>query len=139
VLSQAGIHAHEPEGGFYLFLDFSSLREQLAARGIADGPTLCSRLLDETGVAILPGAAFARPTEELTARLAYVDFDGAAAMAASEGISFHEQLPPSFLERWCGRVLGGVDRLAKWVVGGRDEEHTSRTTRHHARRLSNVA
>lgn len=139
VLSRAGIHAHEPEGGFYLFLDFSSFREQLAVRGIQDGPTLCNRLLDETGVAVLPGAAFAQPTEELTARLACVDFDGAAAMAASEGISLHDQLPHSFLDRWCGHVLEGLDRVTKWVTGGYDEKRISQTSGREMRRLSNVA
>jgi len=139
VLSDAGVHTHQPEGGFYLFLDFSSFREQLAARGIQDGLTLCNRLLDETGVALLPGAAFAQPAEELSARLAYVDFDGAAAMAASEDISFHEQLPHSFLERWCERVLGGMDHLAKWVRGSCDETRTSHRRGREMPRLSNVA
>ena len=139
VLAHAGIHVHEPEGGFYLFLDFSSQRDKLAARGIHDGPTLCSRLLDDTGVAVLPGAAFARSRKDLTARLAYVDFDGAAAMAASEEISFSEQLPQSFLERWCGHILEGVDRLAWWIDGGCDQERISHRKKPATRQLSNVA
>ena len=40
------------------------------------------KLLEETGVAILPGSAFGRPETELTARMAYVDFDGAKMLTA---------------------------------------------------------
>ncbi len=125
VLLRAGIQVHKPDGAFYLFLDFSPLREQLADRGIMDGPSLCSRLLDETGVAILPGVSFARPVHELTARLAYVDFDGANAMAASENVPLHEELPDHFIEQRCERVLQGVNRLAQWVTADRDAEVTS--------------
>ena len=114
-LGNAGLGVNVPVGAFYLFVDFSPLREQLAGRGIKDGPTLCSQLLAETGVAILPGASFARSEDELTARLAYVDFDGAAAMAASENTPLDDELPDEFIERWCERVLHGVQQIAQWL------------------------
>jgi aspartate aminotransferase len=116
MLVDASVGVHAPEGAFYLFLDFSPLRRQLAARGIEDGPALCNQLLADTGVAILPGASFARSEDELTARLAYVDFDGAAALAASESIPMDEELPNAFIERWCERVLQGVGRIVEWVA-----------------------
>jgi aspartate aminotransferase len=115
LLRQAGLNVHLPDGAFYLFVDFSPLREALAARGIEDGPTLCARLLEEAGVAILPGAAFAQPHKELTARLAYVNFDGAHALAASESVPLHEELPAGFIRQYCERVLVGVERLVDWV------------------------
>jgi aspartate aminotransferase len=115
VLRQAGLAVHPPDGAFYLFVDFSPLRERLAARGIHDGPSLCNRLLTETGVAILPGASFARSPEELTARLAYVNFDGALALAASEEFPLDEPLPEDFTRRYCEGVLAGVENIADWV------------------------
>ena len=114
-LNGAGLRVHAPVGAFYLYLDFSPLRDALASRGIADGPTLCNRLLDETGVAILPGRAFAQTHGDLTARLAYVDFDGARALAASENIPLHEELPPAFTAQWCSHVLEGVARIVEWI------------------------
>ena len=114
-LRQAGLGVHLPDGAFYLFLDFSPLGERLAARGIEDGPSLCARLLEETGVALLPGASFARLPQELTARLAYVNFDGAHALAASENIPLHEELPAGFTRQYCERVLIGVERIVEWV------------------------
>lgn len=116
MLSRAGVRVHSPTGAFYLFPDFSPLRERLAERGIEDGPTLCHRLLDEAGVAILPGVAFAQSRAHLTARLAYVDFDGARALAASEKIPLHEPLPPDFTRQWCERVIHGVEGITEWIA-----------------------
>jgi aspartate aminotransferase len=116
ILTAAGVSVNEPEGAFYLFADFSPLRERLAARGVEDSTTLCDCLLEEAGVATLPGVSFARPPEELTARLAYVDFDGARALAASENIPLDQPLPSDFPQRWCERTLQGVQRIADWVA-----------------------
>ena len=49
-------------------------------RGIATAESLCNRWLENTGVAILIGTDFGRPHGELSIRLAYVDFEGAAAI-----------------------------------------------------------
>jgi aspartate aminotransferase len=115
MLRQAGLGVHLPDGAFYLFVDFSPMQERLAARELADGPSLCKRLLTETGVAILPGVSFARSRQELTARLAYVNFDGGRALAASENIPLDEELPPGFTRQYCEGVLVGLERLAEWV------------------------
>ena len=115
-LSAAGIRVHAPVGGFYLFLDFEPLRERLARRGVHDGQTLCERLLADAGVAVLPGSAFERPEQELTARLSYVNFSGAAALAASETIPLHEELPDRFFELHCEQTLAGCARIAAWAA-----------------------
>jgi aspartate aminotransferase len=104
-----------PEGGFYLFLDFTPLRGNLATKGIHDSTTMCEKLLAETGVAILPGVVFERPLSELTARLAYVDFDGARAITASETIPLHENLPDEFIQTWCYNVIKAVEAITDWI------------------------
>ena len=114
-LALAGVSVGLPAGGFYLFPDFAPLADRLRARGITTGRTLCSRLLEETGVAILPGCEFGRPDAELTARLAYVDFDGARALAALESTVTNGSLPESFLRVYCGKILTSVDRIGEWV------------------------
>lgn len=114
-LSQAGVTVQPPVGAFYLFLDFSPFSERLKERAINDSTTLCNRLLEETGVAILPGSAFERPAEELTARLAYVDFDGAKALTASETIPLEQPLPDDFTESWCQKVLSATELIIDWL------------------------
>ncbi|MDI4636002.1 MULTISPECIES: pyridoxal phosphate-dependent aminotransferase [Halomonadaceae] len=85
-LDAAGIRTHAPDGGFYLYPDFEAHRQALAQRGITTGSELTQALLEECGVALLPGAAFGAPAERLTARLAYVDFDGEALLATSGSV-----------------------------------------------------
>lgn len=77
-LNKCGIKVRAPHGGFYLFPDFSPFRENLSSKGVSSSTEMCHKLLEDTGVAILPGSNFGRGEEELLARLAYVDFDGRA-------------------------------------------------------------
>ncbi|MBD3401286.1 aminotransferase class I/II-fold pyridoxal phosphate-dependent enzyme [candidate division GN15 bacterium] len=114
-LNGSNIRVHAPVGGFYLFLDFTPLAAQLAARGIVDSAALCEQLLEDTGVAILPGESFTRPSEELTARMAYVDFDGAKALTASETTPLDEALPADFVSHWCYNVCKATDLIAEWA------------------------
>jgi aspartate aminotransferase len=111
-LRLAGCSLPEPEGGFYLFPNFEAHRARLSARGIRTPAQLCDRLLEETGVAALPGNVFGRPPGELTVRLSYVDFDGGAALAAA---SRDELMGPGFLASHCGAVLEGSEHLASWL------------------------
>jgi len=116
ILTEAKIRVHKPEGAFYLFLDFEYYREKLARRGVFDSVSLCERLLAEPMVAVLSGSVFERPVQELTARLAYVNFDGRTALTAAEAIPPHENLPESFLAQHCPEVLTGVERIADWLA-----------------------
>jgi aspartate aminotransferase len=117
ILSAAGLRVHAPSGGFYLFIDFLPFAEELERRGITGSTSLCDRLLEETGVAILPGVSFGRAAEELTARLAYVDFDGARALTASETIPLEQALPADFIQTWCGNVIKAARIIAEWTRG----------------------
>ena len=114
-LRGAGAQLPDPEGAFYLFPDFSMLRTSLALRGIHTSAQLCERLLVETGVAVLPGSDFARPAEELTLRLSYVDFDGRRALQAARRHPGGGDLPESFFKKYAASTLEGASRLCDWV------------------------
>jgi aspartate aminotransferase len=115
-LNEAGVYCPPPAGGFYLFPDFESRREALATRGVRDGAGLCERLLEDAGVAILPGSHFGRPQDELTARIAYVDFDGGEALEAVAQVGRDHPVEP-FLRQHCGRVVSAIDALCDWLDG----------------------
>lgn len=83
-LARFEIHAPVPQGGFYLFADFSAHRDELLKRGIVDDKSLCAHLLEHAGVAMLPGQCFGRNPTELLTRMSIVDFDGANALAMSK-------------------------------------------------------
>ncbi|MFH0816748.1 MAG: aminotransferase class I/II-fold pyridoxal phosphate-dependent enzyme [Methanobacteriota archaeon] len=115
ILATGGIRVHPPEGAFYLFLDFSPFADELARRGIKTAPELCERLLAEASVAILPGMHFGREAEDLTARMAYVNFDGARVLSDSEAVPLDSELPASFIERHCRMTIGGVEKIVEWL------------------------
>jgi len=114
-LNESGIATLAPEGAFYLFPDFEKMRPALADRGIRTSIQLCEKLLQDTGVAILPGYAFGRPASELTARLAYVDFDGSRCLSALEQQPEDKPLDHAFLEQYCPNVTRAIDRMCAWA------------------------
>lgn len=107
-LAEAGIRARAPQGGFYLLLDFSPFSELFAERGIQSDSQLCDRLLADTGVALLPGGAFGLPTGSFTARLAYVDFDGQAALRDVDRIETNAAVHAA-------KMLEGLAALRDWL------------------------
>jgi aspartate aminotransferase len=112
-LREAGCRLPRVDGAFYLFPDFTEVRAHLAARGVNDSQTLTERLLEDTGVATLPGREFGRPRDELTLRLSYVNFDGAAALAAAEA---GEIIDEAFVWRHCPATIEAIQRMADWAT-----------------------
>lgn len=115
-LQQGGIDVEAPHGGFYLFPNFDVMREKLAKRGIFSSDQLCKKLLEDTGVAVLPGTDFGRPADELTARLAYVDFDGARVLTAADNLPKEQSLDETFLKTYCENCTDAIDRVVDWVM-----------------------
>jgi len=96
------ILVHAPEGGFYLFPDFSYHKEKLNSKGINTSNELCEKILKDTGVALLPASAFGFDQDYLAVRLAYVDFQ------EPEGISFN-------IESDCPNIVQGISKICKWI------------------------
>jgi aspartate/methionine/tyrosine aminotransferase len=114
-LTAAGAVVPQPQGAFYLFPDCSALRDKLRARKIRNSAQLCERLLNDTGVAMLPGSDFGRAPEELSARLAYVDFDGARALSLARELTSDKALDETFLRTIAPNVTTALDRTAEWL------------------------
>ncbi len=116
-LQDAGAELAEPRGGFYVFPNFSPLRERLNTRGIVTSEDLCEQALEHTGIAFLPGSDFGRPEHELSVRIACVDFNGAAAMDAAAELAADEVPDDAFLRQWCNPTRDAIDRLCDWLHG----------------------
>ena len=112
---EADIFVPKPVGGFYMFADFSNYENVLRNKGIITSEQFCAKLLEDTGVAILPGSAFGRPEKEFTARLAYVDFDGATALAQGELIPPDKELSEKFVHETCGKLVEATNNIVGWV------------------------
>jgi aspartate aminotransferase len=115
MLTNNGIDCPKPDGAFYLFCNFTNFKEKLSSHNINSSLKLSARLLEDTGVALLPGCVFGRPEEELTTRLAYVDFEGARAMAAAETISSESPITNEFLSIHCSSILEAVEKIIGWL------------------------
>jgi len=102
-LSEIGVKVHDAQGGFYLFPEFSNFKQKLTNRGITTSEQLTTTLMDEIGVALLPGTAFGMPQSSLTTRLAFVDFDGSQIWDA-------ESSPAKY-----DRMTEGIDLLCEWL------------------------
>jgi aspartate aminotransferase len=102
-LNDAKIRTFKPQGGFYLFPDFSLHEEKLQGLNVKNSNDLCQLILKEIGVVILPGMAFGMSENDLVARLAYVDFD-----APKEYSNF-------VIENHAPKVLLGIKLLTEWI------------------------
>lgn len=69
-LAGLGALCPRPAGAFYLYPDFAPWHAQLAERGVHTGMDLARHLLDEWGIATLPGSEFGEKPDVLRLRLA---------------------------------------------------------------------
>lgn len=109
-----GLNCPWPEGAFYLFPDFQNQRETLHRKGILTDRRLCSMLLDQTHVALLPGSDFSLAATELAVRVAGVNYDGAAALESWPGPG---QMTGKLAGQLFPGIIGGCDRLEEFLVG----------------------
>lgn len=114
-LREAGAVVPEPEGAFYLLPSAGDdcPRFTREARP-ATAAELCGRILDDTGVAVLPGNDFGLGPDELSFRLAAVDFDGEAALTAMADLPADTTPDEPFLREYCEPTVTGIERLCAW-------------------------
>ncbi len=107
-----GLNCPEPQGAFYLFPDFDNFKFKLRKHGLYTGLALSDRIINEAGVALLPGSDFYFMSTHLGARIASVDFDGDMV---------HETWPDRptsdemVVEQLFPRLKSGCDRLSGFL------------------------
>lgn len=114
-LTDMQVATQKPEGAFYLFPDFSAYRDGLARRDIKTSPALCQALLEDIGVAILPASDFGFVPDQLSARLAFVDFDGGEALRLAAHDYGEQTLDDRFIDQACPRLKLAMDKLEAWL------------------------
>jgi len=111
-LAACGITSQAGEAGYYFMPDFSSLRSELAVKGILTGQQMCDYFLQECQVALMPSSSFLLGHEELTVRFCFVEFDGGKCMLElrEKGLEGAD-----FVNTHCPNIVKGVQRLVKLV------------------------
>lgn len=111
-LRALGITAPPPQGAFYNYPDFAPHRESLAAAGIHTSPELAGHLMENYGLATLPGTAFGADPDILTLRLSSCDYDGAAALSACQSGALLDEY---FIDSHAPRVREAVKTFGQFV------------------------
>jgi len=96
---------NKPQGGFYLMPEFLDMKYK-------NSQEMCSSLLTDTGVVLLPGSDFGFSKDKLIARLSFTDFDGKEFM---DNLSEKQNLDDSLVEKFAPKIVEGTKRLKAWV------------------------
>ena len=105
-LKQENVEMIEPEGGFYLMPDFT----KLLSHKFENSKIFCKTLLDETGVAVLPGSDFGFSHDKLIFRLSYVDFDGSKFLKADDNQIIEENL-----SKFAPKIVEGIQQIINFT------------------------
>ena len=109
-LNHHGVHSVMPDGGFYCLGDFARFSDGLRVQDINDASAMCRTMLQETGVAALPGQDFGLGNG-LYVRFACVDFDGHRLL---QRLLEDPTVEPDQNTPELRRVLIAADRLGDW-------------------------
>eukprot|EP01099_Mayorella_cantabrigiensis_P003761 TRINITY_DN2830_c0_g1_i1.p1 TRINITY_DN2830_c0_g1~~TRINITY_DN2830_c0_g1_i1.p1 ORF type:complete len:129 (+),score=29.91 TRINITY_DN2830_c0_g1_i1:47-388(+) len=104
-----GLESSQPQGAFYLMIDWETKRKELEKVGVKTNRQLAHFLLNEAKVATLCGSDFGFKEEALTLRLASTDYDGQNAFNKFN-LSDHSENLSLF-----PRVVEGCNRLEKVI------------------------
>ena len=99
------INISKPQGGFYLMPEFFVTK-------FSTSEEMCSNILKETGVALLPGSDFGFSKKRMIARLSFTDFDGNEFM---KNIKEKKKIDLSLISKFAPKIIEGTKRLKEWV------------------------
>ena len=95
----------KPQGGFYLMPEFLDMK-------FKSSQEMCSSLLTDTGVVLLPGSDFGFSKDKLITRLSFTDFDGKEFM---DNLPEKQNLDNSLMDKFAPKIIEGTKRLKAWV------------------------
>ena len=95
---------NKPQGGFYLMPEFLN-------KVFNSSSEMCESILNDTGVALLPGSDFGFAQTQKLARLSFTDFDGQEFMSKIED---NQKIDNDHITKFAPKVVEGVDKLKRW-------------------------
>ena len=95
---------NEPHGGFYLMPEFLNNKFKTSS-------DMCKDILNNTGVALLPGSDFGFNPDKMLARLSFTDFDGQEFM---NNIDETKIIDENLINKFAPKVVEGVNKLKNW-------------------------
>ena len=95
---------NKPQGGFYLMPEFLN-------KVFNSSSEMCDSILNDTGVALLPGSDFGFAQTQMLARLSFTDFDVQEFMSKIED---NKKIDNDHIAKFAPKVVEGVDKLKRW-------------------------
>ena len=94
-----------PQGAFYLMPEFINKKYKTSSK-------LCEAILNDTGVAMLPGSDFGFNPKKMLTRLSYTDFDG---IEFFKNVTNCKLIDDEMIKKYAPNVVEGVSKLSNWV------------------------
>ena len=94
-----------PQGAFYLMPEFKNKKYRNSSK-------LCEAILNETGVAMLPGSDFGFKSTKMLTRLSYTDFNGAEFF---RNVTNYKSIDDDMIKKYAPNVVEGVSKLSNWA------------------------
>ena len=94
-----------PQGAFYLMPEFKNTKYKNSSK-------LCEAILNETGVAMLPGSDFGFKPKRMLTRLSYTDFDG---IKFYNNVKDYNSIDEDMIKEFAPNVVEGVTTLSNWA------------------------
>ena len=104
-LSSNNVIMNNPMGGFYLMPEFINKKFNTSAE-------MCTDLLNNKGVAILPGSDFGFSVEKMISRLSYTDFDGKNFIS---NINLDTKVDEDLIKKFSPKIIEGTRRIKDWA------------------------
>ena len=98
------VRINKPQGGFYLMPEFLNKKFKSSSE-------MCNSILNDTGVALLPGSDFGFKKNKMLARLSFTDFDGQEFM---NKIDDDHKIENGHITKYAPKIIEGVSKLKKW-------------------------
>jgi len=98
------ISINKPQGGFYLMPEFLTQK-------FSTSEEMCSNILSETGVALLPGSDFGFSKERMITRLSFTDFNGGEFM---QNIKKTKKIDINSISKFAPKIIEGTKKLKLW-------------------------
>ena len=94
-----------PQGAFYLMPEFKNKKFKSSIQ-------LCDAILNDTGVAMLPGSDFGFNPKKMLTRLSYTDFDGVEFF---KKVTDYKSISSEMIKKYAPNVVEGTMKLSNWA------------------------
>ena len=94
-----------PQGAFYLMPEFKNKKYKSSSK-------LCEAILNEIGVAMLPGSDFGFKPKKMLTRLSYTDFNGTEFF---KNVTNYNSIDDDMIKKYAPNVVEGVSKLSNWA------------------------